>query len=56
MGTAGGTGGAGVNIPFMMIFFGLPIKECVPLAQIFGFEAAFVRFVLNFNQKHPHNS
>ena len=45
---AGGLGGGGIMIPFMMIFFSLPIKECVPLANFFGFVASFIRFVLNF--------
>lgn len=55
LGNAGGIGGAGVNIPFMMIFFGLPIKECVPLAQIFGLIAALVRFFVNYKENHPNN-
>ena len=56
LGTAGGIGGAGINIPMMMIFFDLPIKECVPLANIFGFLAALIRFLINFNEKHPNNA
>lgn len=50
---AGGLGGGGIIIPFMMIFFYLPIKECVPIANFFGFAAAFIRFCLNFKMKHP---
>jgi uncharacterized membrane protein YfcA len=50
---AGGLGGGGIIIPFMMIFFSLPIKECVPLANFFGLIASFTRFVLNFKQRHP---
>ena len=56
LGTAGGMGGAGINIPMMMIFFDLPIKECVPLANMFGFLAALIRFLINFNEKHPNNA
>ena len=50
---AGGIGGGGLCIPFMMIFFRLPIFECVPLANFFGLIAAATRFILNFRQKHP---
>lgn len=50
LGNAGGIGGAGVNIPMMMIFFGLTIKECVPIANIFGLGAALVRFIINFKR------
>lgn len=50
---AGGLGASGITIPFLMIFFGMPIKECVPLGNFFGFLSAFIRFALNFKQKHP---
>ena len=50
---AGGIGGGGLTIPIMMIFFQLNIKECVPIANFTGFLSAFIRFFLNFNQKHP---
>lgn len=53
--TAGGIGGAGINIPFMMIFFQLPIKETIPVANIFGLLSSLVRFIINFNQRHPNN-
>jgi uncharacterized membrane protein YfcA len=55
MGTAGGIGGAGIAIPFMMIFFHIPIKECVPLANIFGLISGLVRFIYNYHTKHPNN-
>ena len=50
---AGGLGGGGLFIPFMMIFMKLSIFECVPLANIFGLIAALTRFIVNFKQKHP---
>lgn len=50
---AGGIGGGGLNIPFMSIFLGLSIKECVPIANFSGFIAPFIRFILNFKQRHP---
>ena len=55
LGCAGGSGGGGTNIPFMMLFFGLSIKECVPLANIFGLISALMRFIINFKEKHPNN-
>jgi uncharacterized membrane protein YfcA len=39
----------------MMIFFRIPIKECVPLANIFGLISGIVRFIYNFHTKHPNN-
>lgn len=50
---AGGLGGGGTMIPLIMIFFNIPIKECVPIVNFFGWLAAMLRFVLNFKQKHP---
>ncbi len=50
---AGGLGGGGTLTPFMMIFFKFSIRECVPLANIFGLIAAATRFIVNFKQKHP---
>jgi uncharacterized membrane protein YfcA len=51
---AGGIGGGGIMIPFFMIFFGLPIRESVPLANAFGLISAVTRFVYNFGKKHPY--
>lgn len=52
---AGGLGGGGLLTPFMLLFFGLSIYECVPLANFFGLIAALTRFIVNFNQKHPNH-
>ena len=46
---AGGLGGGGLLTPFMLLFFGLSIFECVPLANVFGLIAALTRFIVNFN-------
>ena len=51
--TAGGLGGGGILIPFMMIFFNLSLFECVPLANFFGLIAGLTRFLINFKQFHP---
>jgi hypothetical protein len=45
---AGGIGGGGLTIPFMMIFFALNIKECVPLANYAGLVSPVIRLILNF--------
>jgi uncharacterized membrane protein YfcA len=50
---AGGLSGAGSNIPIMLIFFGLEMKEAVPISAFVAVVATIFRFVLNFNQKHP---
>ena len=47
--SAGGIGGAGIMIPYMMLFLRLPIKECLPLANIFGLISAALRFFLNYD-------
>jgi uncharacterized membrane protein YfcA len=54
--SAGGINGAGANIPFLMIFFGLHTKECVPIANAFGFTASLMRFLINYKGKHPDNN
>ena len=47
--TAGGIGGGAIMSPFMMIFLGLPITECIPLANSFALISAVTRFIVNFN-------
>ncbi len=54
MANAGGLGGGGIMIPFMMIFLELPIEECVPLANSFALISGVTRFVLNYKEKHPY--
>ena len=51
---AGGVSGAGSNIPIMLIFFNLSMKESVPLSAFVGCVATLFRFALNYSQKHPH--
>ena len=53
MANACGVGGGGIVIPFLMIFFSIPIKECVPIVNFFGFIAGLTRFILNYKMKHP---
>ena len=45
---AGGLAGGGILIPLVMIFFRLPIFECVPIANMFGLLASTTRFLTNF--------
>lgn len=49
----GGLGGGGLLIPYLMIFFGIPLLECVPLGNLMGLLAALTRFIVNYKQKHP---
>ncbi|TNV79501.1 hypothetical protein FGO68_gene11049 [Halteria grandinella] len=51
---AGGIGGGGIMIPFMMIFLKLPIEVCIPLANSFALISSITRFVINYNQPHPY--
>lgn len=53
--TMGGLSGAGSNIPLMLVFFRMEMKEAVPLSAIVGICSTLTRFILNFSQKHPHN-
>ena len=50
---AGGLSGAGSNIPIMLIFFDLDMKQAVPISAFVGVCATVFRFCLNFNQMHP---
>lgn len=50
---AGGLGGGGILIPFVLIFFKLSIFESVPIANLFGLIASLTRFIINFKQLHP---
>lgn len=50
---AGGIGGGGIMIPFIMIFLGLPISECIPLTNSFALISSITRFVINYQQNHP---
>ena len=49
----GGTSGAGSTIPMMMLFNNMQMKEAVPLSGFVAICATLIRFILNFNQKHP---
>ena len=49
MANAGGLGGGGIMTPVMMMFLGLPIEECIPLANAFALISGITRFVINYN-------
>lgn len=46
---AGGLGGGGILTPFVMIFFKLPLFECIPLSNVFGLIATLTRFYMNYS-------
>lgn len=52
---AGGLSGAGSNIPIMLIFFTMDMKEAVPISGFVAVVATVMRFVLGFSTKHPHS-
>jgi uncharacterized membrane protein YfcA len=45
---AGGTSGAGSNIPIMLIFFGFEMKQAVPISSFVAVVATVFRFIINF--------
>ena len=51
--SAGGLSGAGSNIPIMLIFFKLSMKEAVPISSFVAVASTLFRFILNFNEVHP---
>jgi len=53
---AGGTSGAGSNIPLMLIFFKMNMTEAVPVSGFVAVVATMLRFILNYKKMHPNNS
>lgn len=53
---AGGLSGGGTNIPIMLIFFEMNMKEAVPISGFVAVVSTVFRFILNYNQKHPTHS
>jgi len=49
----GGLAGAGNNIPTILIFFDMNMKEVVPITAFIGVTSTVFRFILNFSQRHP---
>ena len=52
---AGGLSGAGSNIPIMLIFFKMNMKEAVPISGFVAVIASMTRFVVGYKTKHPHS-
>ena len=50
---AGGLSGAGSNIPIMLIFFDMDMKEAVPVSAFVAVCATVFRFIFNFSKRHP---
>ena len=50
---AGGIGGGGIIVPIAIVFFRFRTKQAVALSNFCIFTASVVRFIINFNQKHP---
>ena len=56
LGTAGGLGGDGLLVPFILIFMKLPLQQCIPIGNFLGMIAGILRFVINFKERHPSNA
>ena len=52
---AGGISGAGTNMPFLLIFLQLRVKQAIPLTGFIAVVSNIGKFSLNYNKKHPHN-
>ena len=48
-----GIGGAGINASVCIILFGLTAKQTLAISSFCNSIGAFVRFILNFDEKHP---
>ena len=48
-----GIGGGGINVSVCIILLGLTTKQSLAISSFCIFTGAFVRFILNFNEKHP---
>lgn len=53
MAAASGIGGGGLVMPIVIIFYGFFPPDAVSLSNFSILTAAVLRFVMNFNQKHP---
>ena len=52
---AGGLSGGGVTIPIMLMFFDMEMKVAVPVSAFIAVSSTVLRFIINFNQRHPNN-
>ena len=48
-----GIGGGGINVSVWIILLGLTAKQSLAISSFCIFTGAFVRFLLNFKEKHP---
>ena len=53
---AGGLSGAGSNIPILLIFFKMDMREAVPISGFVAVIASMTRFVIGYKSKHPHSN
>ena len=55
LGNAGGISGAGINMPFLLIFLKLEVKQAIPVTAFIATVSCFGKFLLNFKKRHPNN-
>ena len=48
-----GVGGGGMVMPIMSLVFGFNAPEALSLSNFSILISALLRFIMNFNQKHP---
>lgn len=53
---AGGLSGAGSIIPLMLICFDMDMKMAVPCSAFVAVISTGLRFMMNFNQRHPNDA
>jgi hypothetical protein len=50
---AGGASASGILIPFFLLFSKLTLSQSIPISTFISFVQTLLRFVINFNKKHP---
>ena len=50
---AAGASASGILIPFFLLFFKLTLSQSIPIATFISFTSTLIRFLINFNKKHP---
>lgn len=51
--TVGGIGGGAFYLPIMMVFFGFPLKETIPLSITCVMGVLLARYLMTIKEKHP---
>ena len=52
---AGGVGAGLIIVPVYILFYGFVSSDAIPLSRVTIFSGSLTNYVLNFNQRDPHN-